>query len=292
MGKEMKTVRLIYPQWQGADIVRLVPEVKDPADAARGYYLGARLLDFLAPAAEGETLTVPVDTAMTARTVQDGVIDRDIIFRQTQAALAMLRAAAPDRIVTLGGECSVSVVPFTYLAARYGGDVAMVWIDAHPDLTWPGDVYQGYHAMAVAACMGDGEQRIASLLPARFSPSQILYVGLRNWERDVIKVRQRMYGIAQVSKEELTDNSDAVRRWLDLCVCSKVVVHLDLDVLDPAEIVAAVGTDPGGMSMEQVVRVVDAVAKEKELVGLTVAEPMPRTAIRLRNLLHSLPLLR
>ena len=46
------------------------------------------------------------------------------------------------------------------------------------------------------------------------------------------------------------------------------------------------------MSMEQVVRVVDAVAKEKELVGLTVAEPMPRTAIRLRNLLHSLPLLR
>lgn len=40
---------------------------------------------------------------MTARTVQDGVIDRDIIFRQTQAALAMLRAAAPDRIVTLGG---------------------------------------------------------------------------------------------------------------------------------------------------------------------------------------------
>ena len=53
MGKEMKTVRLIYPQWQGADIVRLVPEVKDPADAARGYYLGARLLDFLAPAARG-----------------------------------------------------------------------------------------------------------------------------------------------------------------------------------------------------------------------------------------------
>jgi len=70
------------------------------------------------------------------------------------------------------------------------------------------------------------------------------------------------------------------------------VCLLDLDVLDPAEIVAAVGTDPGGMSMEQVVRVVDAVAKEKELVGLTVAEPMPRTAIRLRNLLHSLPLLR
>ena len=36
----------------------------------------------------------------------------------------MLRASDPGRIVTLGGDCSVSVVPFTYLAAKYGGDVA------------------------------------------------------------------------------------------------------------------------------------------------------------------------
>ena len=49
MGKEMKTVRLIYPQWQGADIVRLVPEVKDPADAARGYYLGAWIFSLRQP---------------------------------------------------------------------------------------------------------------------------------------------------------------------------------------------------------------------------------------------------
>lgn len=51
MGKEMKTVRLIYPQWQGADIVRLVPEVKDPADAAAGNTIWGPWLAwiFLAP---------------------------------------------------------------------------------------------------------------------------------------------------------------------------------------------------------------------------------------------------
>ena len=52
----------------------------------------------------------------------------------------------PNKIVTLGGECSVSVVPFTYLANKYKDDVAMIWIDAHPDITLPGDVYPGYHA--------------------------------------------------------------------------------------------------------------------------------------------------
>lgn len=33
------------------------------------------------------------------------------------------------------------------------------------------------------------------------------------------------------------------------------------------------------------------IAIEKDLVGLTVAEPMPRTAMRIRDMLGSLPLL-
>lgn len=132
MKTNTSTIRLIYPQWQGGNVAAMVPEVKDPDDAARGYYLGAQLLDFLAPCGGQETLTVPVSTQIGERRVTDGVLDRDVILRQTKAALEMLRASDPGRIVTLGGDCSVSVVPFTYLAAKYGGDVAMVWIDAHP----------------------------------------------------------------------------------------------------------------------------------------------------------------
>ena len=43
MEKKSSTLRLIYPQWQGACIAGLVPEVKDPDEASRGYYLGAEL---------------------------------------------------------------------------------------------------------------------------------------------------------------------------------------------------------------------------------------------------------
>lgn len=73
---------------------------------------------------------------------------------------------------------------------------------------------------------------------------------------------------------------------------SKVVIHLDLDVLDPAEIIAGVGVEPDGMKINEVVRVINDIASGYDLVGLTIAEPMPRTAIKLRNLLHQLPLLR
>lgn len=71
-----------------------------------------------------------------------------------------------------------------------------------------------------------------------------------------------------------------------------MVIHFDLDVLDPTEIIAAAGTDPDGMKIAEVVRVINDIAEEYDVVGLTVAEPMPRTAIKIRNMLNELPLLR
>ena len=287
-----KTIRLIYPQWQGGDITRLVKEVPTPEGASRGYYLGAQLLNFLAPDNGQKTVVVPITTDITERKVVDGVLDRDIIVKQTKAALDILNIEKPNKIVTLGGECSVSVVPFTYLYHKYDGDVAMIWIDAHPDITLPGDVYAGYHAMAVTACMGYGEKQLMSILPSQIKADKILLVGIRNWERDEIKVRQKQYGIKNISSEELTENSDAIRTWLKSCGASKVVIHFDMDVLDPTEIIAAVGTDANGMKMEQVIRIINDIASEKEIVGLTIAEAMPRVAIRIKKMLEQLPLLK
>lgn len=286
------TLRLIYPQWQGGDIAKWITEVKDPEQASRGYYLGAHLLDFLAPSTGQKTLTVPVSTELCKRVVTDGVLDRDAIAQQTRAALDILDIEKPDRIVTLGGECSVSVVPFTWLASKYPDDVAVIWIDAHPDITLPGDVYPAYHAMAVSALMGDGDKKILGQLPAKIDPSRILFVGLRDWERDEIKVRQNEYGIKHLTPEETVSGSEKVIEWLRNTGASNVVIHFDMDVLDPNEIVAAVGVVPNGMKIAEVVRVINDVAKEKNLVGLTVAEPMPRTAIILKEMLNQLPLLK
>lgn len=285
------TIRLIYPQWQGGYISQWIPEVKNPADSSMGYYLGAELLNFLAPQTNQKTLTVPVSKEMTERKPVDGVIDRDIILKQTKEALKLLNKNNPDKIVTLGGECSVSVVPFTYLADKYKDDVAMIWIDAHPDITLPNDPYMAYHAMAVTAIMGDGDKKIMSELPSKISPDKILFVGIRDWERDEIKQRHENYGIKYLTPEDVKQNSDKVVEWLKSVNASKVVIHFDMDVLDPNEIIAAVGVVPNGMTIDEVVRVINDISKTKEVVGLTVAEPMPRTAIRLRNMLKDLPLM-
>ena len=288
---ENKTIRLIYPQWQGADIARWIPQLA-PEDASRGYYLGSMLLEFLAPKSDCETLRIPVSTDISNRIVSDGVLDRDILELQTKAALDTLKIANPDKVVTLGGECSVSVPVFTYLADKYCNDVLIVWIDAHPDITLPGDDYTGYHAMALSAIMGKGDESIIRRLPAKVSPDRICLAGLRECEYPYIEKRVDDFGLAHFSPAELASNSEPIINWLRKSNVSKVMIHFDMDVMDPSDILAAVADGPeGGLKLKEVVRLINDVAREKELIALTVAEPMPRLAIRLKQMLSELPLL-
>jgi arginase len=286
------TLRLIFPQWQGGGpIAEFIPEL--PADDAyKGYYLGSQLLSYLAPAAECATAQVPVSLDIAERTEKNGIISYEAIFRNTDAALNVLREHTPERIVTLGGECSVSVVPFTWLAARYKDDVAVIWIDAHPDLNYPGEGTRGYHAMALASVLGKGDETLQNMLPASIDPSRALIVGLRTWEKEGgTPARQRELGVKSLAPSEVALNSDAVTGWLRETGASKVLIHFDLDVIDPADMIAAVGTDPDGMKISAVSRLIEDIGRHAEIVGLTVAEPMPRVAIKLRNLMAGLPLL-
>ena len=178
MEKKSSTLRFIYPQWQGGIVAHWMSDI--PAeDSSRGYYLGAQLLNYLAPQTNQKTVEVPVSLDINDRAIEKGISARGVLLKQTKAALELLKENNPDRIVTLGGECSVSVVPFTYLIGKYPDDVAIIWIDAHPDINLPYDDYKGYHAMALTACMGMGDEEIMGLLRPEFArrrpgPSRLL----------------------------------------------------------------------------------------------------------------------
>lgn len=86
--------------------------------------------------------------------------------------------------MTLGGECSVSVAPFAALAHRYGEDLAIIWIDSHPDIGTPRSQYPGYHVMAVAALTGHGDPDVLELLPATVSPDRVALAALHCWTED------------------------------------------------------------------------------------------------------------
>ena len=92
--------------------------------------------------------------------------------------------------------------------------------------------------------------------------------------------------------QEVSKDSAQILNWLKQSGAKHVVIHFDMDVLEPDEIRAAVGVVPDGMKIDEVTRVINDIAKEYDVVGLTIAEPMPRTAIKLKNMLEQLPLMK
>ncbi|MEV5842309.1 arginase family protein [Streptomyces sp. NPDC051985] len=287
-----KTLRLVWPQWQGAapDVVALLtPELPLPS-AQLGYHLGSRMLQWLAPAADGPEVVVPVPTEREGLTSTDGVFAREVVLEQLTAALAAIGAEAPDRIVTLGGECSVSVAPFAYLAAKYGEDLAVVWLDAHPDTGMPESRYDGYHAMAVSHILGHGDKEFVEALPATVAPSRLALAGLHVWEDDQEPFTTG-WGLTTFAPADLEHDSRPLLEWLRATGCSKVALHLDVDSVDSNDIVLGLGMEPDGLSREAVLRTINDVAGVADVVGITVAEYLPRQVIAMRELLSRLPLL-
>lgn len=286
-----KTIQLVFPQWQGGqsdNIANLVPEL-EREDAKTGYYLGSYLIEFLFPKYEyAARVEVPVSLDTTDIKTEKGIYARAPLLKQHKKAIELIKENQPSRIVTLGGECSVSVAPFSYLINKYRDDVVVIWIDAHPDITLPGDEYTGYHAMALSHILGFGDQEFLNELPGRLPTSKVLLVGLRSWDPEP-KLRQKEWRIKGLSPADIRKDINSVITWIRSTGASKVIVHLDLDVLDPSELIAAVGRDPDGLSVKEVVSIINTIAEEFDLVGLTIAEHMPVMAIKMRNLLKQLP---
>jgi arginase len=150
----------------GTESIRsLAPEF--PFDVARrGYSVGTKVLEVLLPDHDGPTAVVPVEMGDEGLEERDGIEAKTVVLEQLRAALDIIREQNPARITTLGGECSVSMASFSYLINKYGQDLAILWIDSHPDMGTGETEYPGYHAMVVSALTGHGDPELLQMLPA------------------------------------------------------------------------------------------------------------------------------
>ena len=220
------TLRLLWPQWQGAgtsSVTELASEFPFGL-ARRGYAVGSAILAAILPPNQGPVATAPVTFRDEGLEERDGIEAKTVIVRQLAAALEVIREHDPARIATLGGECAVSVAPFSELARRYGDDLAIVWIDSHPDIGTPASRYPGFHATAVAALTGHGDRDVQELLPATVSPDRVALAGLHAWTEDDFP-NVAGWGIASFSPGDLRATTRPLLDRLAATGCSKVAIH-------------------------------------------------------------------
>ncbi|MDE6885594.1 MAG: arginase family protein [Helicobacteraceae bacterium] len=224
------------------------------------------------------------------RGVKDGVLDKEAILNQMHSALEIISVHKPNKILTLGGECSCSVAPFSYLNSIYKDEIALLYLDAHPDITLPYDSYKGFHAMAVTALLGLGDIDIINLLPSKIDSKKVLFIGLHSDETKFYAKRQEELELKSLTLKE-SKNPKHTLKWLKKIKAKKVLVHLDLDVLDKKELYVAVGNS-GKLKIKHILKLLDSVSQEYEIVGLTIAEHFPKELLKLKELVGRLPLIR
>ena len=289
----MKTLRLLFPQWQGG-----YDESEFPGQI---YPLGARLLAWLAPESAAPLVEVPVEVWTGAKPDKEGgVFYRREILRQMRAARNIIDAYAPDRVIAFGGDCLISQAPFDYLNQRYEGRMGIIWIDAHPDVTTPRD-FDHAHAMVLGNLLGEGEPLMASEVKVLVKPEQVALVGVDGvlpHERDAIN----RFGLKVVPSKDILSGSEAVTAWIREKGFERVAVHLDLDVLDPAVFRSLLFANPnveehiesehGKTRMRDIGRVLKDIAAHVEVVGMSFAEHMPWDALGLQKMLSELPFMK
>jgi arginase len=121
-------------QGAGTESVRsLAPEF--PFDIARhGYSVGTKVLQAVLPEHDGPTAMVPVEMGDNGLEERNGIEAKAVVLQQLRSALAIISEHEPARITTVGVECSVSMAPFSYLTNKHGDDLAILWMDSHPDM--------------------------------------------------------------------------------------------------------------------------------------------------------------
>src|SRR5215467_10925938 len=292
VAEDPPTLRLVWPQWQGGGVESIRTQFSEVPfeEARRGYAVGAAVLNAVLPAHRGPTALVPVEMGDRGLGKQDGIEAKEAVIAQMAAALEVIGRHRPRRILTLGGECSVSVAPFSWLAGRYGDNLAVLWIDSHPDVGTPSSHYSGFHAMAVAVLTGQGDPEVLRLLPATLDPRRVALAGLHSWTEDDFPNAAR-WGIRSFRPGDLRRSSQPLLDWLQASGCSRVAIHFDVDVVDSNEIVFGLGAEPNGLTSHEVRRLVADVSAVADVVGLTIAEFIPRQVIRLQQVLRNFPLI-
>ena len=194
----------------------------------------------------------------------------------------MTRALPEGLTVVLGGDCTLAAGVAAGARAALGEPVGLVYVDANADLNTPETTPSGYlDGMALALALGRGPEDVVAALGDRpaVQPAHVALLGFRELdpgEREPLgelglalpasAARKLGMRVSAALALDGVENGDG-----------PVVVHLDVDAVDPVEMPAHDLVTPGpALSLAEVSDLVTALVASPRVVALDVAEYNPQ----------------
>ncbi len=168
--------------------------------------------------------------------------------------------------IVLGGDHSISIPVIQAQLERFSDRrLALLWLDAHPDLC---DFFNGScfsHACVLRRAIESG-----------LRPQDVLLLGLRSWEDQEIPLLEkepfRIYTAAQVAEKGIRAVLEEARTWLRSY--DAIHISLDIDCLDPAFAPGTGIPEAGGLSTRELMTLIQGL-RGFPLVGLDLVEVSP-----------------
>lgn len=239
---------VLVPQWQGSPSPRAMR-------LAEGV---AALRSDLPPSATTE-IAVPLE----AGDDQGTGIARYSSLRLVRDRLTAALADVDEPTVIVGGDCAVAAAGVEAAVQRHP-DVCVVWFDAHPDLNSPASSPSGaFSGMVLRAAIDGGD----------VSAARVVLAGVRSWDQGERAFAEER-GLVAFAVDDLDDPAALVGA-VAATGAGAVYVHVDLDVLDPAELDGLLDPEPFGLSPATLVAAIRALRAQLPLAGASIAAYAP-----------------
>ena len=267
----MKTTKLLYPEWQGFGTNN---HATDGAFTIyKAFMQGSKFVEI--DVLKEEYLLI-----------EDGILGRSSIIKNSKSVFDQLNAEQPDRIFMIGGTCGSELVPVAYLNQRYHRDLTVLWFDAHGDLNTPKTSASGhFHGMVLRTLLGEGDPKLLELVPYPLVPSQVTLAGIRDLDMPEAKYASTE-DITIIPPEILTDLS-LMLAAVERSGSSNLYIHLDLDFFNPGDFNGAQIPVSGGLTIDQFIPILSEMNSRYKIVGLSVVEFVsknPEMALKIRAL--------
>ena len=238
---------VVVPQWQGSPSSRAM-RLAEGANALRGD---------LPPQATRE---VPVP--LEAGDAQGTGIQRFSSLQLVRERLADTLRELDGPAVVIGGDCAVSDAAVRHAAERHP-EVALVWFDAQPDLNTPASSPSGASAgMVLRSLISEGP----------IAPTRVVLAGARSWDAEEERFAAAE-SIASLAADAV--DGDALVAAVASTGADAVYLHVDLDVLDPAELRGLLDPEPFGVPAPALTAAIRALVERFPLAGATIASYAP-----------------
>lgn len=173
--------------------------------------------------------------------------------------------------LTLSGSCFSTVGAYASVADDGAG---VLWLDAHADLNTPDTSTSGFvDGMSAATLVGWCHvDRTREFLPAHLPEARLLLSGARDIDAPESTALQGSAVRVLTPDDARNAATRAAALGAFTAGANSVYVHVDADVLDPESVGRAnTYASPGGLSVQDVIALIDAAGTRAGIAGMTVS---------------------